>query len=141
LEDLTPLARLLLDGYSEGNFDEVSIAYTRFREGTRLQPVVRQLLPIAPPQDIRPRQYIYEPSPLELLRALLPRIIRFQLYEAFLESLAAENTSRMVAMRTATSNAGDIVSDLSLSYNKARQEAITSELMDILGGTAALERE
>jgi F-type H+-transporting ATPase subunit gamma len=72
---------------------------------------------------------------------LLPRLVRFQIYQAFLESLAAENLSRMVAMHSATQNAGDIIEDLTLSYNKARQETITSELTDIIGGTSFLGGE
>ena len=87
------------------SFDEVVIAYTQFCTGARLKPTIRQLLPVCPSRDPGTREYLYEPSRQELLSALLPRLIRFQVYQAFLESLAAENASRMVAMHSATQNA------------------------------------
>jgi len=133
---LTPVARVVLDGFERRTFDRVMIAYTRFERGSRLRPTLRPLLPLCPSEPAEPHEYIYEPSPDELLLSLLPRIIRFQIYQAFLESLVVENTSRMIAMRAATQNGEHLVQQLTLSYNKARQEAITAELMDILGGTA-----
>jgi len=146
ITDLTSVARVLLDGFAGpdastgGSFDEVLIAYTQFFSGARLQPTIRQLLPVCPhPGDSgNLREYLYEPKPEELLRALLPRLIRFQVYQAFLESLAAENASRMVAMHAATQNAGSLIANLRLGYNKARQQAITAEIMDIMGGSNAL---
>lgn len=138
ISDLTPVARVIQEGFDRRTFDQVVIAYTQFRPGARLKPAVRQLLPVCPEDVSNARAYIYEPSPSELLMALLPRLIRFQIYQAFLESQAAENTSRMVAMHAATQNASDIIGGLSISYNKARQQAITSEMLDILGGASAL---
>jgi len=144
LEDLTGItamtsvARLLLDGFRDQVFDQVVVGFTQFRPGARLKPTVRQLLPVCPAQAPEARDYIYEPDAGHLLLALLPRFIRFQVYHCFLESLAAENVSRMVAMRTATQNARDLIGDLTISYNKARQQTITSEIMDIVGGAAAL---
>jgi len=135
---MTPVARVILDGFRDRRFDEVVIAHTQFEPGARLRPAVRQLLPLGPSAPVEWRDYIYEPDPHELLLGLLPRVIRFQLYQMFLESLMAENMSRGVAMRAATQNAADIVDRLTIGYNKARQEAITAELMDILGGSAAL---
>ncbi|NLG28914.1 MAG: ATP synthase F1 subunit gamma [Chloroflexi bacterium] len=136
--ELTPVARVLLDGFTNHLFDQVVIAYTQFRSGVRLKPTIKQLLPICPEATSDARAYLYEPSPSELLMALLPRLVRFQVYQALLESLAAENTSRMAAMHAATQNAGDIIEGLTISYNKARQQAITSEILDILGGTSTL---
>jgi len=136
--ELTPVARVLLDGFSSHQFDQVVIAYTQFRSGVRLKPTIKQLLPICPETTPDARTYLYEPSPSELLMALLPRLVGFQIYQALLESLAAENTSRMVAMHAATQNADDIIDGLTVSYNKARQQAITSEILDILGGTSTL---
>jgi F-type H+-transporting ATPase subunit gamma len=139
ITDMTPVARVLLDGFSSHLFDEVVIAYTQFRKGVRLKPEIRQLLPVCPEAQPETRTYIYEPEPSALLMALLPRLVRFQLYQAYLESLAAENTARMVAMHAATENATEIIGDLTISYNKARQQAITSEILDILGGASALD--
>ncbi len=136
--DLTPVARVIQEGFDDHSFDEVVIAYTQFRAGARLKPAIKQLLPVCPESEPDTRAYLYEPSPSELLMALLPRLIRFQIYQAFLESQAAENTSRMVAMHAATQNASDIIDGLSISYNKARQQAITSEMLDILGGASAI---
>jgi len=141
ITELTPVARVVLDGFREHVFDEVHIAYTQFREGTRLRPEIRQLLPVCPEIKQDKREYIYEPDPNELLMALLPRLIRFQIYQAFLESLAAENTARMVAMHAATQNATEIIDNLTVSYNKARQQAITAEILDILGGANALSAQ
>ncbi len=138
IADLTPVARVLQDGFDNRIFDQVVVAHTQYRTGARLRPTIRQLLPVCPDPSVDTREYLYEPSPNELLLALLPRLIRFQIYEALLESLAAENISRMVAMHTATQNASDVIDGLSVSYNKARQQAITSEMLDIVGGASAL---
>ena len=105
------------------------------------QPVIEKLLPVEPapipaPQNV---DYIYEPLPSEVLGGLLPRFIEMQVYHAILESIASEQSARMVAMRNATENAKELISDLTLAYNKARQEMITRELLDITGGAAALE--
>ena len=138
---LTPVARVVLDGFRERVFDEVAIAYTQFQPGARLKPEIRPLLPLRPALPTERRQYIYEPEPEELLMALLPRLIRFQIYQAFLESLAAENASRMAAMHSATQNAHHLIDELTISYHKTRQQAITSELLDIMGGSVALGRD
>jgi F-type H+-transporting ATPase subunit gamma len=137
---ITPIAELVLDGFVDGAFQEVVIAYTQFHQGARLKPIVEPLLPIRATGALERREYLYEPSPEELLRELLPRMIRFRLYQAFLEAQAAEHTARMLAMHQATRNAQDITSQLTLGYNRARQQAITSELTDILGGRMALSR-
>ena len=99
------------------------------------------MIPVGP-ADLRPQDavgYIYEPDALEVLSGLLPRFVEMELYHALLESIASEQSARMVAMRSATDNANDMVEDLTLVMNKARQEAITTELLDIVGGAAAVE--
>jgi len=135
--DLTPVAQIVLEGFHNRVFDEFFVAYTQFKTGSRLQPTILQLLPIRP-ISAKVREYLYEPSPEDLLMALMPKIIRFQIHQAFLEAATAENASRVIAMRTATKNATDLVDHLKLNYNKVRQQTITAELVDILGGSAAL---
>jgi F-type H+-transporting ATPase subunit gamma len=104
------------------------------------RPVLWKLLPIEP-AAIEARlsvEYIYEPSAAAVLAELLPRFVEMQLYHAILESIASEQSARMVAMRNATDNANELIQDLTLAYNKVRQEMITKELLDITGGAAAL---
>jgi len=138
--DLTPAARVVLDGFHKRLFDEVFVVYTQFKPGSRLQPTVFQLLPIRPELSSQTHEYLYEPSQADLLMALIPRTIRFQIYRAFLEAVTAENTSRVTAMRTATKNAADLMDHLKLNYNKVRQQTVTAELIDILGGSTALSK-
>ncbi len=138
---MTPVARVLLDGFNERVFDRVTMVYTQFGPGARLRPTARQLLPICPERPTSSREYIYEPEPQELISALLPRLIRFQVYEAFLEALCAENVSRMMAMRSATRNAEELIEHLTISYNKARQQAITAEILDIVSGVGTVGGE
>ncbi len=150
--DATPIARIVRDGFLSGEFDEVYLAYTDFINTLTQVPVVRKLLPIEP-GDVESKvmsehlgqeitmatvDYIYEPDSATLLDTLLPRFTELQIYQALLEALASEHSARMVAMRNATENAKDLVSDLTLTYNKARQESITSEMLDIAGGAEAL---
>jgi len=105
------------------------------------KPVMKQLLPVEP--AVIPRgenvDYIYEPGAEVVLGGLLPRFVEMEIYHAILESIASEQSARMVAMRNATDSANELIGDLTLLYNKARQEAITKELLDITGGVAALE--
>jgi F-type H+-transporting ATPase subunit gamma len=105
------------------------------------QPVVEQLLPVVP-ATLRAGEavgYIYEPEDLTVLSALLPRFVEMQLYHAVLENIASEQSARMVAMRNATDSANEMAEDLTLVMNKVRQEVITRELLDIIGGAAAVE--
>ena len=104
------------------------------------RPVLKPVLPVEP-ATIPAEQnvdYIYEPGPAGVLDQLLPRFVEMQVYQAIVESIASEQSARMVAMRNATDNASDLLQDLTLAYNKARQESITKELLDITGGAAAL---
>jgi len=152
LEEIRPIARLVMDDFLSGNVDEVYIAYTDFVNTMLQKPHIRLLLPWRH-KDIEggmkaagePKEtdqglveYIYEPNPREILDVVMPRFTELQVYEAILESLASEHSARMVAMRAATDNARDLISDLRLTYNQARQAAITKEMIDIVGGTEAL---
>ena len=139
--DISPVARLAMESYESQEVDAVYIAYAKFVNTTLQRAVVEQLLPVRP-AELRPQEqvgYIYEPDPLQVLSALLPRYIEMEIYHALLEGTASEQSARMVAMRSATDNANAMVEDLTLVMNKARQESITTELLDIIGGAAAVE--
>ncbi|MEI7926713.1 MAG: ATP synthase F1 subunit gamma [Chloroflexota bacterium] len=142
-EDVRPIARLIIDDFVAGRVDQVFIGYQRFINAAVQRPTTRQLLPIIAPSEVvsvgKAVDFIFEPSPEELLATLLPRYVEMQVYEAVLEARASEQSARMVAMRQATDAAKEMVSDLTLAYNKARQENITGELLDIVGGKAAVE--
>jgi F-type H+-transporting ATPase subunit gamma len=141
IADVTPIARLVMDEYSQERVDAVYVAYAAFASTTVQRPVVLPLIPIVP-AELRTQDalgYIYEPDSLEVLSGLLPRFVEMELYHALLESIASEQSARMVAMRNATDNASEMVEDLTLVMNKARQEAITNELLDIVGGASAVE--
>ena len=139
--DVGPITRLLVDDYSQGYFDEVHMVYTDFVNTIRQEPVVRKLLPIEPaePSVSMAPEYIFEPSPEAVLSQVLYGFTEVQVLQALFESIASEHSARMVAMRNATDAAVELIDSLSLTYNKARQEGITRELMDIIGGTVALE--
>ena len=141
LDEVAPLARIVIDLFTAEEVDAVFVAYAQFVNTTLQRPVVEQLLPVAP-SDLEAGQtvgYIYEPSEQPVLDALLPRYVEMQLYHYLLEGIASEQSARMVAMRNATDNANVMVDDLTLVMNKARQETITKELLDIVGGVAAVE--
>ena len=140
LLDTLPISRIVIDDYSSGLIDMVYLVNAQFISTMTQRPVLQQLLPIVPATIPRVQNvdYIYEPSPNMVLGELLPRFVEMQVYHAILESIASEQSARMVAMRNATDNANDLIQDLTLMYNKARQESITKELLDITGGAAAL---
>jgi F-type H+-transporting ATPase subunit gamma len=144
MADVIPIARLIGDQFVSGAVDEVSLVFARFQSTTNQRPVRVQLLPIEPPPggegDSRYANFLFEPSPAEVLAAILPRYVEVQLYQALLESLASEHAARMVAMHNATENAKDIVRSLTLSYNKARQAGITKEILEIASGAEALRQ-
>ncbi|WP_322795775.1 ATP synthase F1 subunit gamma [Tepidiforma sp.] len=144
--DAASIARLIMNDYLEGVIDRVYISYPEFVSTAVQRPVIRQLLPIEPPQMAEgddgegfAQDYIFEPSPQEVLAQLLPRYVEMQVYEAILQNAASFQSAQMVAMKNATDNANEITRELTLTYNKARQEQITKELLDIVGGAAALE--
>jgi len=139
--DTLPISHIVIDDYSAGAIDMVYLSYARFVSTMVQKPVMQPLLPVEP--AIIPRaenvDYIYEPGAEAVLGGLLPRFVEMQIYHAILESIASEQSARMVAMRNATDSANELIGDLTLLYNKARQEAITKELLDITGGVVALE--
>ncbi len=136
LLDTIPISRVVIDDYTNETIDQVYLAYTRFITTVNQQPMLQELLPIEPAKMERTEnlEYIYEPSAPGVLEHLLPRYVEMQVYHAILESIASEQSARMVAMRNATDNANDMIEELTLIYNKARQELITKELLDIAGG-------
>ena len=140
LVDTLPISRIVIDDYSNGFADAVYLAFTRFVTTMTQRPVLQQLLPVepAPREHGGQAQYIYEPARKLVLAELLPRFVEMEVYHAILESIASEQSARMVAMRNATENASELVQDLTLMYNKARQEMITKELLDITGGAEAI---
>ena len=141
LLDTVAISQLLIDAYSQEQADEVYVAYTRFNSTLSQTPVVERLLPITPSELSGPQRvgYYYEPDNLTVLRNLLPRFVEMEVYHALLESIASEQSARMVAMRNATDNAKQLGEELTLVMNKLRQESITNELLDLIGGMAVLE--
>jgi F-type H+-transporting ATPase subunit gamma len=141
-EELRPIAQVVMGDFVEGRADEAYIIYVRFVSTVVQRPEVYKLLPVEPPEDAATWavDYIYEPGRDQVLAELLPRYVERQVYEATLEAIASEQSARMVAMRNATDNANEIMRDLTLVYNKARQDTITKELLDITGGVEALKR-
>jgi F-type H+-transporting ATPase subunit gamma len=135
-----PIARLLIDDFSSGHFDEVYAIYTDFVNTLRQEPTAHKLLPIEPaePSVNMAPDYTFEPNPEAVLNQVLYGFTEVQILQALYESLASEHSARMVAMRNATDAAGELIDTLTLTYNKARQEGITRELMDIIGGSTAV---
>lgn len=140
LMDTLPISHIIIDEYCQCNIDLVYLAYAQFVSTTIQKPVLQQILPVEPitPAQGQNVDYIYEPDSSYVLDSLLPRFVEMQVYHAILESIASEQSARVVAMRNATDNANELIQDLTLMYNKARQESITTELLDITGGAAAL---
>jgi len=140
LLDTLPISHIIIDDYTNGVIDLVYLVYAQFISTMAQRPIVRQILPIEPAAipTVQNVDYIYEPGPAGVLGQLLPRFVEMRVYQAILESIASEQSARMVAMRNATDNANELIQDLTLLYNKARQESITKELLDIVGGAAAL---
>jgi F-type H+-transporting ATPase subunit gamma len=141
----TELADAFMQQYLDGEVDEVHLLYNEFRSVALQRPVRQQLLPIPKTAESEadgeaPVDYIYEPGPEAILNDLLPRHVRMQVFRALMESLAGEYGARMTAMEAATKNAKDMIDILSIQYNKARQEKITKELLDIVGGAEALKQ-
>jgi F-type H+-transporting ATPase subunit gamma len=138
--DTLPISRIIIDDYTTGEIDRVYIVYPQFISTMVQKPVVNQILPVEPAEipTAQNVDYIYEPGPADVLGQLLPRFVEMQVYHAILESIASEQSARMVAMRNATESAKELIEELTLMYNKARQEMITKELLDITGGAAAL---
>lgn len=146
--DVSAIGRLAVDSFLNGEVDEVWLVYTNFHSMARQEPQVQRLLPLELKAehehvivDISRKTsaaYIYEPAEGEILDEIIPRFTALQVYQAILESLASEHAARMIAMRNATDNAHELVGALQLAYNKVRQQAITNDILDIVGGAEAL---
>ena len=141
LVDTHAISHMVINSYCDGEADEVYLAYTQYVSTMVQEPVIEKLLPIAPAELTASESvgYIYEPGNLAVLQNLLPRFVEMQIYHAILEAIASEQSARMVAMRAATDNARELAGDLTLTMNKLRQESITNELLDLIGGQIALE--
>jgi len=141
LVDTHAISHMVINSYCDGEADEVYLAYTQYVSTMVQEPVIEKLLPIAPAKLTASESvgYIYEPGNLAVLQNLLPRFVEMQIYHAILEAIASEQSARMVAMRAATDNASELAGDLTLTMNKLRQESITNELLDLIGGQIALE--
>ena len=141
LTDLVGSVAVMLKAYDNGEIDRLHVVYNKFVNTMTQEPTIDQLLPLPKSDDeeISHRwDYIYEPDANSLLDQLLVRYIESQVYQGVVENIACEQASRMVAMKAATDNAGDLIKDLQLVYNKARQAAITQELGEIVAGAAAV---
>ena len=141
LDQLIGPVRVLLDAYTAGEIDAVHLAYTRFINTMRQEPVIEQLLPLTGERLGAPEHawdYLYEPDPQSVIEELLVRYIEAIVYQAVAENMASEQSARMVAMKAASDNAGNVIKELQLVYNKSRQAAITKELAEIVGGAAAV---
>jgi F-type H+-transporting ATPase subunit gamma len=137
--DIAPVAQVLIEDFIANVYDAVFVASTKFISTVRQEPVIRQLLPIEPLADGEPTppDFIFEPDAQSILTELMYGITELQILQAVYDAIASEESARMVAMHNATDSAKDLMGELTLQYNKARQEAITRELLDIVGGAAA----
>jgi F-type H+-transporting ATPase subunit gamma len=139
LDDVRTVVSIAIDDFVAGKVDAVFVVFSRFVNTLVQRPEVLQILPIERPEGAGTyTDYIFEPDPATVLSGLLPRFVEIQVYQAILESIASEHSARMVAMRSATDNANELVSDLTLSYNKARQSQITREVSEIATGANAM---
>ena len=138
IEIAQPALREALDLFLAGDTDAVYVIYTKFISTVKQEVVVEQLLPIKTSESPAPSARTYEPEPEKLLDLVIKRLLEAQVYQAVLESRASEQASRMLAMKNATDNASDLIDDLTLAFNNARQAAITQELAEITAGAEAI---
>src|ERR671921_187894 len=139
LDAVRPIADIAIDDFASGKADAVFVVYSKFINTLVQRPEVLQILPVEPPEaQERYSDYIFEPTPADVLNELLPRYVEVQLYQAILEGIASEHSARMVAMRSASDNAKEIQQEMTLSYNKARQAQITREVSEIAAGANAM---
>lgn len=157
LEDALPVARMIIEAYEKQRYDKVVVAYTDFKSALLQVAKLRQVLPISEidlekmisdvsethqsriPKKTDLNEYLFEPNRSDVLKIVLPRLVESQIYQTLLESSASEHSSRMVAMKNASEAAKDMIDELNLTFNKARQAGITQEIAEIAGGAAALE--
>lgn len=141
VNDLVGIVKVMLDAYRNGTIDALFLGFNEFINTMTQKPDLQQLLPLVPTKDDTLNyywDYIYEPDAKELLEALLTRYVESQVYQAVVENIASEQAARMMSMKNASDNAGELIGDLQLAYNKARQAAITRELSEIVSGAAAV---
>ena len=141
--DARAIASLISKQFIDGNYDKVTVAYTRFINTMSQVPEVMQLLPVEPPTNhgdaTNTSDFLFEPSPNDVLGAILPLYVNFRVFQALVEARASEHSARMVAMKSATDNAKKFIKELTLDYNKLRQGAITAELLEITTAMKAME--
>jgi F-type H+-transporting ATPase subunit gamma len=140
LNDASAIAQVAVDAFQKGEVDAVYLVYARFVNTVTQQPTTVQLLPVQPPtkeenEEQKTVEYIYEPDAHTIFEALLPRYVDVQVYQALLETVASFYSAQMVAMKNATDSAQDLVQDLTLTYNKARQAAITMQILEVVAGS------
>ncbi|MFL5694325.1 MAG: ATP synthase F1 subunit gamma [Ktedonobacteraceae bacterium] len=140
LSDASAIAQVAVDAFQKGEVDAVYLVYARFVNTVTQQPTTVQLLPVQPPakeenEEQKTVEYIYEPDAQTIFEALLPRYVDVQVYQALLETVASFYSAQMVAMKNATDSAQDLVQDLTLTYNKARQSAITMQILEVVAGS------
>ncbi|MDN4502274.1 F0F1 ATP synthase subunit gamma [Alteromonadaceae bacterium BrNp21-10] len=141
VSDVIGLVKVMLNAYDEGKIDRLFLVYNKFVNTMTQEPKIEQLLPLPKSDDENLKHrwdYIFEPDPKPIMDLLLVRYMESQVYQGVVENAASEQAARMVAMKAATDNAGDLIDDLQLIYNKARQAAITQEISEICGGAAAV---
>ena len=141
MDKLIGTVKVMLDGYTEDRFDRLLVFYTKFINTMKQEPVMEQLLPLSGERLGSPSNswdYLYEPDPQTVLDQALTRYIEAIIYQAISENMASEQSARMVAMKSASDNAANVIDELTLVYNKSRQAAITKELSEIVGGAAAV---
>jgi F-type H+-transporting ATPase subunit gamma len=143
VQNLLGVVKVMLDAFYKNEIDSLHIVYNEFVNTMTQKPIVEQLLPLPTAEEDSKTlshhwDYIYEPDAKELLDTLLERYIESQVYQAVVENIACEQAAKMIAMKSATDNAGDLIKEFQLAYNKARQAAITQELAEIVGGAAAI---
>jgi F-type H+-transporting ATPase subunit gamma len=142
ITDATAIAQVAVDAFLQGEVDIVYLVYAKFVNTMTQQPIAVQLLPVQPPAqepgtERESLEYIYEPDAQTIFQALLPRYVDIQVYQALLEAVASFQSARMVAMKNATDNANELIQDLTLTYNKARQASITTQILEIVAGANA----
>jgi len=142
-DNIVPVAEQLMNNFKNKKYDKIEIVYNRFKNAATQQLVHEQFLPILPPTNLKKNtktaDYIFEPDKKQILDELIPKTLKIQLYKVVLDSWASEQGARMTAMHKATDNATEMLKQLRLSYNKARQAAITNEILEIVGGAEALK--
>jgi len=143
--DATEIASSLIESYLKGQFDRIELLYNEFKSAVRQDVTLEQFLPFLPDEEMKQSaskvDYLYEPGKEEILSLMIPRQLNIQMWKVLLESNAAEQGARMTAMESATDNAEDLISQLTLHYNRARQAAITKEISEIVGGAEALKEK